>query len=71
MSQSLTERYDDSIAVMMSCYDRLVMTGTLKVVCYEEGMTGHLNAKGIRISDYPGLAKTLRDACGACGIAGR
>jgi hypothetical protein len=40
MSQSLTERYDDRIAGMLSCYDRLVITGTLPVVCYAAGMTG-------------------------------
>jgi hypothetical protein len=61
MSQSLTERYDDRIAGVLSCYDRLVITGTLPVVCYAAGMTGYLNAKGIRIFDYPEFAKTLRD----------
>jgi hypothetical protein len=61
MSQSLTERYDDRIAGILSCYDRLVITGTLPVVCYAAGMTGYLNAKGIRIFDYPEFAKTLRE----------
>src|SRR5277367_630093 len=61
MSQLLTERYDDRIAGVLSCYDRLVITGTLPVVCYAAGMTGYLNAKGIRIFDYPEFAKTLRD----------
>src|SRR5271166_885338 len=83
MSQSLTERYDDRIAGVLSCYDRLVITGTLPVVCYAAGMTGYLNAKGIRIFDYPGFAKTLRDrvrdraaslaarAGGTAAVAGR
>ena len=61
MSQSLTERYDERIAGVLSCYDRLVITGTLPVVCYAAGMTGYLNANGIRIFDYPDFAKTLRD----------
>ena len=61
MSQSLTERYDDRIAGILSCYDRLVITGTLPVVCYAAGMTGYLNAKGIRIFDCPEFAKTLRE----------
>ena len=55
------ERYDDRIAGVLSCYDRLVITGTLPVVCYAAGMTGYLNANGIRIFDYPEFAKTLRD----------
>jgi hypothetical protein len=61
MSQSLTERYDERIAGMLSCDDRLVITGTLPVVCYAAGMTGYLNADGIRIFDYPQFAMTLRD----------
>jgi hypothetical protein len=42
MSQSLTERYDERIVGMLSCYNRLVITGTLPVVCYAGGMTGTL-----------------------------
>jgi hypothetical protein len=61
MSQPLMERYDDRIAGVLSCYDRVVITGTLPAVCYAAGMTGYLNANGIRIFDYPAFAKTLRD----------
>jgi hypothetical protein len=61
MSEALAERYDDRIAGVLSCYDRVVITGTLPVVCYAAGMTGYLNAKGIRIFDYPEFAKTLRE----------
>ena len=61
MSESLTERYEDQIAGVLSCYDRVVITGTLPGVCYAQGMTGYLNARGIRIFDYPKFAQTLRD----------
>src|SRR5277367_6757968 len=61
MSQSLTERYDDRIAGVLSCYDRVVITGTLPTVCYAEGMTRFLYATGVRVFDYPGFAMTLRD----------
>jgi hypothetical protein len=61
MSQSLTDRYDDRIAGVLSCYDRVVITGTLPTVCYAEGMTRFLYASGIRIFDYPAFAQTLRD----------
>jgi hypothetical protein len=61
MSQSLTERYDDRIAGVLSCYDRMVITGTLPTICYAEGMTRFLYASGIRIFDYPAFAQTLRD----------
>jgi hypothetical protein len=61
MTQSLTERYDDRIAEVLSCYDRVVITGTVPVICYAEGMTRFLHAMGIRIFDYPQFARTLRD----------
>lgn len=61
MSQSLTDRYDEQIGGMLSCYDRVVITGTLPTVCYAEGMTRFLYASGIRIFDYPAFAQTLRD----------
>jgi hypothetical protein len=39
MGQSLRERYDERIAGVLSCYDRVVITGTVPVICYAEGMT--------------------------------
>jgi hypothetical protein len=59
---SLTERYDERITGVLSCYDRVVVTGTLPGVCYAEGMTRYLYANNIRIFDYPQFAATLRDA---------
>ncbi len=53
MSQSLMDRYDDRISGVLSCYDRMVTTGTLPGVCYVDGMTRYLYANGIRIFDYP------------------
>src|SRR5258708_5455433 len=61
MGQSLTDRYDERIAGVLSCYDRVMITGTLPVVCYAAGMTQFLHASGIRIFDYPEFAKELRD----------
>ena len=61
MTQALMERYADRIAGVLSCYDRLVITGTLPTVCYAEGMTRYLHTRGIRIFDYPEFAKTLRE----------
>ncbi len=51
MTQALTERHAERIAGVLSCYDRLVITGTLPKVCYAEGMTRYLHARGIRIFD--------------------
>src|ERR1700759_1074283 len=66
MTQSLTERYDERITGVLSCYDRVVITGTLPVICYAEGMTRFLYASGIRIFDYPQFAQTLRDRVRDC-----
>ena len=57
----LTERYAERLAGVLSCYDRIVITGTLPGVCYAQGMTSFLYAKGIRIFDYPQFASPLRD----------
>ena len=46
---------------MLSCYDRLVVTGTLSQVCYAAGMTSFLSARSVRIFDYPRFAELLRD----------
>jgi hypothetical protein len=61
MRGALTERYDDRIAGVLSCHDRVVVTGTRPTVCYALGMAGFLNASGVRIFDYPQFAATLRD----------
>jgi hypothetical protein len=61
MGQSLTDRYDEQIVGVLSCYDRVMITGTVPVICYAAGMTQFLHASGIRIFDYPTFAQTLRD----------
>jgi len=58
---ALVDRYDDRIAGVLSCYDRVVITGTLPTVCYAAGMTRFLYARAIRIFDYPQFAAGLRD----------
>ena len=69
MSQSLVERYGGQIAGVLSCYDRVVITGTLPGLCYADGMTRFLNACGTRIFDYPQFAMTLRDRVRECAIS--
>jgi len=61
MASALVERHGDRIAGVLSCYDRVVVTGTLPTVCYAGGMTRFLYANQIRIFDYPDFAVTLRD----------
>jgi hypothetical protein len=57
----ITERYKDRIAGVISCYDRIIIQGTVPQWCYDQAMTSFLYAQKIRIFDYPEFAKTLRD----------
>lgn len=61
MVQELTERYAEKIRGVLSCFDRVVLTGTIPQICYAEAMTRELNARGIRIFDYTRFAEPLRD----------
>jgi len=58
---SLIERYKDQIHGVTSCYDRILIQGTLPGFCFAEGITRYFNFNGIRIFDYPEFAKPLRD----------
>lgn len=58
---SLTTRYEDKIAGVLSCYDRVIIQGTLPGFCHPAGMTSYLKVQGIRIFDYPRWAEPLRD----------
>ena len=57
----LTERYASQIAGVLSCFDRIVITGTLPGVCFAEGMATYLRVHAIRLFDYPRFAEPLRD----------
>lgn len=57
----LTERYAAQIHGVLSCFDRLVITGTLPGVCYADGMSAHLRSLGVRLFDYPRFAEPMRD----------
>ena len=57
----LTERYAAQIAGVVSCYDRLVIMGTLPGVCYADGMATYLRTHGIRLFDYPRFVEPLRE----------
>ena len=57
----LTERYANKIRGQLSCYDRIVIQGTLPGLCYAQGMTTFLNINKIRIFDYPRFAEPFRN----------
>jgi hypothetical protein len=58
----LTERYQDKIHGVISCYDRVIIQGTLPELCYARGRSGFLTRRGFRIFDYSRFAEPLRNA---------
>jgi len=74
---ALAERYAANMHGVLSCYDRIIVTGTLPGACYAGGMTSFLYSRGIRIFDYPRFAEPLRErirqraqeSCAAAGVA--
>jgi hypothetical protein len=76
MAGELTVRYAENLHGVLSCFDRIIITGTLPGACYAGGMTSFLYAHGIRIFDYPRFAEPLRDrireraqeVCAAAGV---
>ncbi|MDR0440160.1 MAG: MarR family transcriptional regulator, partial [Candidatus Accumulibacter sp.] len=59
--KGLSERYAWNLHGVLSCFDRILITGTLPGACYAGGMTSFLSAHGIRIFDYARFAEPLRD----------
>lgn len=57
----LTETYAKAIAFSLSCFDRLIITGTLPEISYGSGMTSYLFQKGIKIFDYPKFAEPFKE----------
>jgi hypothetical protein len=61
MDELLSERYCNDLDGVVSCYDRIVISGNLQSFCYAEGMTHYLYQQGIRIFDYAKFAEPLRE----------
>ena len=55
------ERHQDKIAGVLSCFDRVVIIGTLPDIGYAGAMAGYLSYHKIRLFDYPRWAEPLRD----------
>ena len=58
---ALLERYADRIRGILSCFDRVVLTGTLPEICHAAAMASYLTARGIRLFDYAQWAQPYRE----------
>jgi hypothetical protein len=59
--KTFTDRHSDKIRGVLSCFDRVVLTGTLPDLCYADAMARFLGARQIRLFDYPRWAEPFRD----------
>ena len=59
--KSFIKKYNGLLNFTLSCYDRIVITGSLPEISYAQGMTNYLYSKGIRIFDYAQFAEGHRD----------
>jgi hypothetical protein len=58
---SLLDRHQKEIVGVLSCWDRVIVHGTLPGFGYSAGMTSYLKTHHIRIFDYAKFAEPLRD----------
>jgi len=57
----LTQRYSEKISGTLSCYDRIVITGTLPVLSNAGQLSAYMFQNDIRIFDYAKFAEPYRD----------
>ena len=55
------ERHKDRIAGTLSCFDRVVITGTLPDIGYAGAMAGYLSYHNIKLFEFPRWAEPQRD----------
>lgn len=58
----LTERYADQIKLVLSCFDRVVLSGMLPEFGHAKVATQELFRRRIRIFDFPQFANGIREA---------
>ncbi len=65
----LTGRHQAELLGVLSCYDWIIITGTLPGACYAGGMTSFLNSRHIKIFDYAKvLAYPWRERVRQCAL---
>jgi hypothetical protein len=55
------ERHEDQVTGVLSCFDRVVITGTLPDTCHAKALAGFLGYHGIRGFDYSRWTEPLRE----------
>mgnify|MGYP001818401884 CR=1 FL=1 len=55
------DRHSDNILGQLSCFDRIIIQGTLPDICYPGAITGFFYRSNIRIFDFKHWASPMRD----------
>jgi hypothetical protein len=55
------KQHNDKIEGMISCFDRVILTGTVEGLGYAQGITNYFYANKIRIFDFTKWAEPFRD----------
>jgi len=55
------ERYQEDVVGVFSCFDQVIVTGTLPDICHPKAMAGFLGSHNIRLFDYALWAAPLRE----------
>ena len=57
----ITEQYKEQIQGVLSCYDRVILRGTIPGWCFAQGMTAYLNTVRVPLFNYPQWALALNN----------
>ncbi len=55
------QRHQEKIAGVLTCFDRVVIMGTLPEICHAGALAGYLTGHHVRLFDYPRWAEPFRD----------
>ena len=58
----LTATHKKNVLGVLSCLDRVILTGTLPQICHSSGMSGYLYSQGVRIFDYAKFAEPFKES---------
>ena len=58
---SLIDTYKEEIVYILSCYDRLINTGSLPEISFAGGMTSYMYSQGEKIFDYPRFTEPFKN----------
>jgi hypothetical protein len=61
MTNPFIDQHQDKITGTLSCFDRVVITGTLPDICHPSAMGGYLSYHQIRLFDYAHWAEPRRE----------